>query len=217
MRTFAKILLITSLALLVGVGAAVAGGNTLTVVSPGMDGTSFKMRVTLDGVSTNQVWVQDNTPVCEPIINMEWMHTTPGLIFDADDRMDSLLSRSESTDPPGARNEIRCRTQVGNGATTNNVRCSYRRDDGKFQFIGTAGFNPNFEHTWRLELVKESAPGAADGITRFFKNDGLVFERLDATNSGACFSASRMGNTGNLVAGVDLTGTADFDSFVSTR
>ncbi len=216
--TFAKTLLVTSLALLLGVGAAVAGGNTLTVVSPGMGGSNFKMRVTLDGVSTNQVWVQDNTPVCEPTLNMEWMHTTPGpLIFDADDRIDSLLSRSEAADPPGARVEIRCRTQVGNGASTNNVRCSYRRDDGKFQFAGTAGFNPNFEHTWRLELVRESAPGAADGIIRFFKNGVLSFERLDATNSGACFSASRMGTGGPLLAGTDLTGTADFDSFVSTR
>lgn len=217
MPNFVKTLFAATLVLLSVAGAASAGSNTLTVVSPGMGGSNFKMRVTLDGVSTNQVWVQDNTPVCESTLNMEWTHTTPGLIFDADDRIDSLLSRSEAADPPGARVEIRCRTQVGNGATTNNVRCSYRRDNGTFQFAGTAGFNPNFEHDWKLELVKESGPGAADGIIRFYKNDVLSFERLNATNSGACFSASRMGTGGPLLAGTDLTGVADFDSFISTR
>jgi hypothetical protein len=175
------------------------------------------MRVTFDGVSTNQVWVQDNTPVCESTMNVEMRHTTPGLIFDADDRIDSLLVRAESGDPGGARTELRCRTQVGNGASTNNVRCSYRRDNGTFQFAGTAGFNPNFEHVFKVEFVKESAPGALDGIIRFFKNGVLSFERLDADNDTSCWSASRMGSSGNLTATTDLVGPADFDDFISTR
>ncbi len=224
MPTFAKSSAVAASVLLLGAGVALAGGNTLSVVSPGMNGTNFKLRVTFNN-DDNQVWVEDKTPVCEETINVDWWHTTPGLIFDADDRIDSLLVKGEQADPGGGVSWLRCRTQVGNGATTNNIRCSYRRENGSYQFAGTAGFNPNFEHSWRVEIIKDSVPGfgTGDGVIRFFKDPHLdpggepVFVREFADNFNACFSAERMGTSGILTADTVLMGVADFDEFISTR
>lgn len=214
-NTLIRVLQASFVAVLIA-GVAFAGNNTLNVVSPGLGGTNFKLRLDFAN-DNNQLWVQADDPGCEETINIEWMHTTPGLIFDADDRIDSMLLRSEPTDPGGAANWIRCRTQVGNGSSTNNVRCSYQREDGKFQYIGTAGFNPNFEHTWRIEILRASAPAAADGNLKFYKNGGLVFERQNAINFNACYSRIRMGTGGPLNGTTDLSGPADFDEFVATR
>jgi hypothetical protein len=211
--TFAKTLLAASLALLVTTGVALAGGNTLSVVSPGIEG-NFRMRIVSDGVSSNQVWVQDNTPTCESTFNVEWQFETVGVNLDADDSATIMLIRQEVP----ADNTLRCidREQVSS-PSNNQVRCSVKLDTGQFRFIGQAGYNPNFDVTFKFELVKESAPGAGDGIARFYKNDVLQDERFDLTNSIPCWDSSRMGFTQPLNAATRPVGNFDFDSFISTR
>ena len=74
-------------------GVALAGGNSLTVTTPGLGGSAFKMTATSTGVDNNQVWVQDNTPVCEPTYNFEFQMSTPGLLLDPDDKVQAILVR----------------------------------------------------------------------------------------------------------------------------
>lgn len=213
MRTYANILLVASLAVLLGASIAQAGGNTLTVVSPGIDG-NFKMRVTSDGVSNNQVWVQDNTPTCESTYNVEWKMGAGLVNYDSDDQPTVLLIRQATP----ADNTLRCIDREQAGAPANNqVRCSVKENAGNFRFIGQSGYNPNFNHTFRFELVKESAPGAGDGVARFYRDGVLQNERSDLQNATPCWDSARMGFTQPLNAATRPVGNVDFDSFVSTR
>lgn len=213
MRTHTKILVVASLALLVGAGIAFAGGNTLSVVSPGIDG-NFKMRVTSDGVSNNQVWVQDNTPTCESTYNVEWKIGAGIPNLDSDDQVTAMLIRQEVP----ADNTVRCIDRESASAPSNNqVRCSVKENGGNFRFIGQSGYNPNFNHTFRFELVRESAPGAADGVGRLFRDGVLQNERSDLQDANPCWDSARMGFTQPLNANTRPVGNFDFDSFVSTR
>lgn len=223
-----QVLKVTTFAVLAAVlaVASVHAANTLAVTSPGLGGSNFKLAITLDGVDNSQKWVQDNTPVCETTYNVDYDVATfdlsPGEL-DLDDNYTVFLGRQDSP----ASNEIRCllRSQPG-GNFNPQIRCSVReaRPGGgtRLRYIGQSAYNPSFEHTFRFELVKASAPGTADGQSRFFRdpdtNPAPVFERMDLDNGDRCWDAQRLG-LGQPVPSVAL-GRAfemDFDNFVSTR
>ena len=213
-KTMSKVLQVAFVAVMIT--SVSFGLNTLNVLAPGMEGTNFLMEIDFDG-SNNQAWVQADDPACETTINTDYFYSTSNMILDANDRIDSFLLRSEPGDPGGADNWIRCLTQIGNGATTNNIRCSYHREDDKFQFIGNIGFNPNFDVNVRIEIIQASGLGTADGNIKVYKNGVLSFERMNATNFTACYSRIRWGTGGPLNANTVINGESQHDEFVATR
>lgn len=215
MRTLTNAVLVVLLAVALGASAALAGGNTLTVVSPGLDGTNFKMRCHSDGVSNNQVWVQDDSPVCESTYNWEMQLATPGLLLDADDKVIAVLVRQEIP----ATNAIRCTLRQAPNGNNNEINCLTLQDNGTFRFAGKFGYSLNATPGARMELVKDSGPG--DGIVRFFKITAgvpsLQHEGLDYDNSTLCWDRFRMGFTQPLAASTRPVGDFDFDNVVETR
>lgn len=222
MRQVLKVTAVAALTILLGAAASQAA-NTLAVTAPGLDGTAFKLEINLDGVDNSQKWVQDDTPECEATYNVEWGTATPDLTageLDLDDNYTVFLGRQVTG---GASNEIRCllRSQPG-GALNPQVRCSVREADGmggtRLRFIGQSAYNPNFEHTFRFELVKASAPGVSDGQANFYRNGNLEFSRSDLNNGDRCWDSQRLG-LGQPVPANSLGRVfeMDFDNFVSTR
>lgn len=231
MRELARSVAVTAALVLVFAAGAMAGGNTLQVTAPGLNGTNFKLTANLAG-DNNQIWVQDSTPVCESTYNFEWYSSTPTVVagdFDADDNLSVMLIRSSAEDGNPNGNSIRClmRTQPCPAPPCNpQIRCSVRYNDGSLRFIGQSAFNPAFEHRFRVELVRDTdagSPANANGIARFIRDNQPPFERSDVDNddvaTGAvCWDAARMG-IGQPVPGntVGMIETLNFDEFVSTR
>lgn len=221
MRQTLKVTTLAALAVVLAAASAYAA-NTLAVTSPGLGGTNFKLEINLDGVDNSQKWVQDDTPTCEPTYNVEWDFATPDLSageLDLDDNYTVFLGRQESP----ASNEIRCllRSQPG-GAFNPQVRCSVRESNGvggtRLRYIGQSAYNPGFEHKFRFELVKASAPGVADGQANFYRDGNLVFSRTDLDNGDRCWDMQRLG-LGQPVPANSLgrPHEQDYDNFVSTR
>ncbi|MEZ5331655.1 MAG: hypothetical protein R2991_06300 [Thermoanaerobaculia bacterium] len=223
MRQILKVTALAAFAALLAV-ASVQAANTLAVTSPGLNGSNFKLEINIDGVDNSQKWVQDDSPTCEDTYNVEWRMATPDLSageLDLDDNYTVFLGRVDPATGP-TTNKIRCllRSQPG-GAFNPQVRCSVREDNGSgshLRYIGQSAYNPNFEHVFRFELVKESAPGAGDGQATFYRDGAQVFSRSDLFTEGECWDSQRLG-LGQPVPGVAL-GRAfetDYDDFVSTR
>jgi len=219
-RQFLRISAVVALAILLGAAVTLAA-NTLEVSSPGLDGSNFKLEINTDGIDNSQKWVQDDSPECEATYNFEFGFATPDLAageLDLDDNYSVFLGRQVTG---GASNEIRCllRSQPG-GAFNPQVRCSVREDNGvggtRLRFIGQSAYNPSFEHSFRVELVKDT--GLGDGSAIFYRDGVQVFSRNDLANDDRCWDAQRLG-LGQPIPANSL-GKAfemDFDNFVSTR
>ncbi len=215
MNAFGRALTAWPLGLAFASGAALAGGNTLQVTSPGLEG-NFKLEAISDGVSANAVWVQDNTPACETTYNIEWLMKT--VLVDADDQVFVFQVRSEAGEPNGPAVEARCLVRRQGAAGTNDqIRCFARQDSGTFRSFGSAGYNPATAHTIRIELVRASAPGASDGIARLFRDGVLRGEITDLDNDTRCLGAGRIGIAQNLNAATRPVGSFEFDSYSSSR
>lgn len=214
MTHFTKASTIALAALICTAGVALAGGNSLAVTSPGLEGSDFKLSVTLDGASTNQTWVQDNTPVCEETYNWEIELKTPDLLLDADDKVVVVNIRQEAP----ADSIIRCTLiQAANG-NNNALNCLHRREGGNFQFAGRLPYGLNAEPTVRMEVVRDSIAGAGgDGTVRLFKNGVLLFEKNNRDNNGTCIDRFRMGQTANILTPTPPNGDLEFDEVVTTR
>jgi hypothetical protein len=228
MRELARSIAVAVAVVLVFATGAMAGGNNLQVTSPGLNGTNFKLDANIVAGQSNQIWVQDNTPTCESTYNVEWYSATPTVApgdFDTDDNLSVMLIRSEA--PAG--NAVRCLMRAqpcGTPPCNPQVRCSVRWNDNKIRFIGQSAFNPNFEHVFRFELVRDTdlgGPGTANGIARFFRDGNQAFSRSDIDNDdtvsvSTCWDSARMG-IGQPVPGntVGIAETLSFDEFVSTR
>jgi hypothetical protein len=215
MNPLAKALIALPLTLAFTSAALVAGGNTLQVTSPGLEG-NFKLEAISDGVSANAVWVQDNSPACESTYNIEWLTKT--VLVDSDDQVMVFQVRSEAGEPNGPAVEARCLVRRQPGSATNDqVRCSARQDAGGFRTFGTASYNAATNHTIRVELVRASAAGAVDGIARLFRDGQLRGEINDLDNDTRCLGAGRIGITQNLNAASRPVGSFQFDSYTSFR
>ncbi|MGH9464979.1 MAG: hypothetical protein ACRD0X_04990 [Thermoanaerobaculia bacterium] len=215
MKPLAKALLALPLTL-ASTGAALrAGGNTLQVTSPGLEG-NFKLEAISDGVSANAVWVQDNSPACEMTYNIEWLTKT--VLVDSDDQVLVFQVRSEVGEPNGPAVEVRCAVRRQPGSVTNDqIRCSARQDAGGFRNIGSASYDAATQHRFRVELVRASAPGAVDGIARLFRDGQLRGEISDLDNDTRCLGAGRIGITQSLNAATRPVGSFQFDSYTSFR
>lgn len=215
MNPLAKALIALPLSLAFTSAALVAGGNTLQVTSPGLEG-NFKLEAISDGVSANAVWVQDNTPACELTYNAEWLTKT--VLLDADDQVMVFEVRSEAGEPNGPAVEVRCvlRRQPGS-AVNNQIRCSARQDSGGFRRFGAAPYGVASDHSFRVELVRASAPGAVDGIARLYRDGVLRGEIVDLDNDTRCLGAGRIGITQPLNAATRPVGSFQFDSYSSSR
>jgi hypothetical protein len=226
MRELARSFAVAAAVVLVFATGAMAGNNNLQVTQPGLNGTGNKLDANIVA-DDNQIWVQDNTPTCESTYNVEWWmdSTLAAGDLDTDDNLSVMLIRSVA--PAG--NSVRCLLQAqpcGSPPCNPQVRCSTRWNDNKIRFIGQSAFNPNFEHSFRFELVRDTdggGVGTANGIARFYRDGDLKFSRSDINNDdtatfSTCFDSARMG-IGQPVPGNTgpLTETISFDEFVSTR
>ena len=211
MKGFAKVLTIALAALLCTSAVALAA-NSLGVTQPGLEGTGNKLSVTLDG-STNQTWVQDNTPVCEETYNWEIELASPGVLLDADDKIFLVNVRQETP----ADFIIRCTLRQAANGNNNVLNCLHRKEGGGFQYAGQVGYGLNAEPNIRMEVVRASGPGASDGIIRVYKNDALLWNFSNKQTFGTCIDRFRMGQTANILTPTPPSGEIQFDEVVTTR
>lgn len=204
-------LAITVLALFACASIAMAGGNTLTVTSPGLGGTNFKATANSTGVDNNQVWVQDDSPNCEQTYNWEFQMSTPNLLLDGDDKVIALLVRQEAP----ADNVIRCTLRQAPNGNNNEINCLMRRNNGNWRYAGKAGYTLNATPTFRMEVVMDT--GGGNGEVRFFKNGGQQHQRTDYDNSNYCLDRYRMGIAAPLPANTRPAGDFNYDNVIETR
>jgi len=212
MKGFAKVLTIALAALLCTSAVALAGGNSLAVTQPGLEGTGNKLSVTLDG-STNQTWVQDNTPVCEETYNWEIELNSPGVLMDADDKVVLVNVRQQTP----ADFIIKCTVRQAANGNNNVVNCLHRKEGGGFQYAGQIGYGLNAEPNIRMEVVRASGAGMSDGIIRVFKNGTQLWNFSNKQTFGTCIDRFRMGQTANILTPTPPSGVINFDEVVTTR
>lgn len=194
-----------------------ASAAVLSVTADAALEGNFGMKITYDG-STNQVFVQDNTPDGESTYNYEFRYNFNNTFIPLDGTQSVMLVRSDLP-----RNDMRvfmwCRNAacgLGGGGGQNNLVFQLRRDTGggtPWAHCARLSQGPNANVLWRVELVKGS--GADDGVCRVFKNGVLTVEELNMPSDELDLDAHRWG--GLSTVNPAIAGSTFNDSFVSTR
>ncbi len=207
--------------------------NTATI--PGAVNSS--LRIQTDGVSTNDVWVEDATPNCQSSFTVEWDMTVNqnllGGVLDGNDRLPVFLARQESP----ARDVVQCELakfappcgntslQAPVGGDLGGVQaecnllliCYAYHDNGIRLSFGAADFESTTSHTFRIEMVMSPDTTSDLGEARLYLDGLLVGERVGIPNSTLCYDHQRLGLVKPLVAGKIGKATSYFlDNFVST-
>jgi hypothetical protein len=197
--------------------AGAAGAATLAVTNDAALEGSFGMKITYNG-SSNQVFVQDNTPESEPTYNFEFRHNFNGIVMPQEATQQIMLGRSDTP-----RNDLRvfmwCRNaqcQTG-GSGQYNLVFQIRRDSADpgspWDHCARISAGPNANVVFRVEVVQGT--GSNDGICRVFRNGTMLAELTDMQNDEMDLDAHRWG--GLAAVNTAITGFTMNDSFVSTR
>jgi len=198
--------------------SAWAGAATLSVNGAAALEGSFGMEIGYNG-TTNQVFVQDDTPDTEPTYNFEFRHNFNNMFMPAESTQFVQLVRSETP-----RNEIRvymwCRNAdcgAGGAGGQFNLTFQIRKDSGEpggpWRHCARISAGPNANAKFRVEVVQGT--GTNNGVCRVFRNDAMLVEILNIPNDEMDIDAHRWG--GLAAVNASLSGSTYNDSFVSTR
>jgi hypothetical protein len=148
---------------------------------------SFGLAVVQDGVSTNAVYVQDNTPNAETTIRARWLLNTETLVFDPGEEMMYSLRG-----PSGPAVDV----VLSNTGSSVRVRAFLRKDD--LTWARTTGVTlyslPNANPPTRpleVEAAASSGPGADDGFITIRRLDNGAFKTVTGVDNDIVFEGNR--------------------------
>ncbi len=180
-------------------------GGAVEVAAPGLFGTAFALSVPVDGTATAS-FVRSRKPKREKAVRV-------GFRLDAD-RVDL------------GGGEVTILRLVGRGASHVELALEQRRkryrvvlrargDAGDFRRIGRVRVPRRGEAHVMVEWRRATAPGAADGLARLYKNGEPKAEALDLDNRGLRVDSVLLGLPDGS-AGLDASGRFRVDEFAMT-
>ncbi len=208
----------TQLALALGLVGLLSAGSafgaaSLAVTAPAaMNGTSFGLAVTLDGVAGGPAYVQDATPNSEGTFRALFWLQPNTMTADATQHSHTLYSVHNPGDGVAV---VRLDLYRLSGGTMR-VRLACRQDDGSYErttliTLGPVGAEPD------RELQMEWGSGAGTGFCRLTRFGGAnpSVEITDLDNDTLSVRRARLGATFSVDA--DVTGTYFVDEYRSFR
>ncbi|MFN7961174.1 MAG: hypothetical protein U0002_07865 [Thermoanaerobaculia bacterium] len=188
------------------------GAATLSVTSPGLDGTNFKLNVALNGAAGGPAYVQDNSTNNEGTYRaLFWMNANT---FSSGGSQASHTIFSGHNPGDGVAVFRVDMYQLAGG--TNRIRAACRRNDGTYARTTLITIDQNGTVVPRQVQI-EWAAGNGTGfcrLTRFGGNNPVV-EVNNLTNDTLSIRRVRLGAVNGIDAGT--TGAYHLDEFESYR
>jgi hypothetical protein len=210
---------------MVGLGIFAFGGvvyadNSLEVTADAAMEGNYGLRVHIDPGTLTQAYVQSDHPQQESHFRVSfWLDATNlDMPFPPNTNKCFVFMKFYRDSPSPLQHTFVyiCRNNVG---TAYRIALNTRKNSEFWYWLGgtflsgDASPNPHFiEIEWQ-----QADPGMSNGIARMWRDGNLVREATDVNNSDWNVDQVRVGIPPDPKLGPTVSGSFDFDSYVSTR